>query len=571
MRPLRRLALVSALGLTGCGGDEADTDASSGAGAASGHGGSAGEGPCPDTEVPLAAGGCVVPGVPPDACGAGFEPDGANGCEPVLPSTPCGKGSMAVPGETDCHDVGTCLDDAWRGIGTDATTQFVDAAFAGSDSDGTLSKPWTTIAEAIAAATSGAIVAIAAGSYPEDVEVTGKAVRLWGRCPAMVEITGSTAEATLTVRQDAIGSEVRNLSVTGSGYGILVLAADVMIDSVWIHETEGPGVIVRDQLAEASVTIDRSLLETARDVGVGSIGGMVEVLRSAVRDVRPATDGTHGRGIEGILSPDTGNPARVSIVGSVVERNHDLGVSLHGSIAHIEATLVQDTLPQPADLAAGRGVNAQPLGFTNFDTALRSELTMLASVVRRNSEIGMFLVGSDASIEASVVRDTLAQAADQRFGRGIETGGVLIGDEAFRGTLSVRSSLMAQNRDVAIFAADSEVTLTATRIDGTLPKDDDGARGDGLAAFGGDVMTTIRVESAWIEQSARAGISCFGANIEVTATRLECNAIHLDGEVLFDTPFQIVDHGQNRCGCGGVEEPCTVKTTSLEPPEPLLD
>jgi hypothetical protein len=62
--------------------------------------------PCPPGELLLEDGKtCQKAGVPPSACGAGFLPDGKDGCEPILPADPCPKGQMAVPGDTECHKV----------------------------------------------------------------------------------------------------------------------------------------------------------------------------------------------------------------------------------------------------------------------------------------------------------------------------------------------------------------------------------------------------------------------------------------------------------------------------------
>ena len=44
------------------------------------------------------------------------------------------------------------------------------------------------------AAAAGATIAVAAGSYAEDVVIQGKSVRLFGRCPALVEVTGAGVE-----------------------------------------------------------------------------------------------------------------------------------------------------------------------------------------------------------------------------------------------------------------------------------------------------------------------------------------------------------------------------------------
>lgn len=61
-------------------------------------------------------------------------------------------------------------------------TVYVDDAYAGGANDGSESRPWTTIQQAIDAAADGAVIAIAEGSYVADVEIDNKRVRLWGRC-----------------------------------------------------------------------------------------------------------------------------------------------------------------------------------------------------------------------------------------------------------------------------------------------------------------------------------------------------------------------------------------------------
>src|SRR4051794_34219247 len=59
--------------------------------------------PCGPGATLNSDGTCQKAGVPPDACGEGFEPDGYDGCAAILPSNPCPKGLIAVPGMTECQ------------------------------------------------------------------------------------------------------------------------------------------------------------------------------------------------------------------------------------------------------------------------------------------------------------------------------------------------------------------------------------------------------------------------------------------------------------------------------------
>src|SRR5262245_45900115 len=185
MRTFCGLVLI---GFAGCGGDETEAPLPS----------LPGEGSCVVGEVALDDGRCIAAGIqpdgcpaghlmvdgscepagiPPTACGEGFLPDDGRGCVPVLPASTCSDGQLAVPGDTECRELVSCGAAPWGDIPIDANTEYVDASYAGTDSDGSANKPWTTISDAVAAASSGAIVAIAAGSYVEDVQLIGKPVR----------------------------------------------------------------------------------------------------------------------------------------------------------------------------------------------------------------------------------------------------------------------------------------------------------------------------------------------------------------------------------------------------------
>ena len=115
--------------------------------------------------------------------------DGERGCAPILPATPCPDGMMAVPGDATCRPVADCGTGPWGDIAVDAGTIYVDAAFAGVP-DGSAGSPFSTIQAAVDASSPGNVIAVAAGSYVEDVVIDDHAVVLWGRCPQLVSVTG---------------------------------------------------------------------------------------------------------------------------------------------------------------------------------------------------------------------------------------------------------------------------------------------------------------------------------------------------------------------------------------------
>ena len=90
---------------------------------------------------------------------------------------------MAIPGETLCRPVAACGTSPWGDIPDEPNAQYVDGSFTGSFHDGSKSAPWTTITQGIEAAAQGGLVAVASGTYVEDLDLKHKSLRLVGRCP----------------------------------------------------------------------------------------------------------------------------------------------------------------------------------------------------------------------------------------------------------------------------------------------------------------------------------------------------------------------------------------------------
>ena len=154
-------------------------------------------------------------GIPPEACGPYFAADGEGSCDPVLPAGDCPVGQLAVVGEAACQPVAPCGPGVWAGIPTEPSTQYVDQSHQGP-STGSQSQPWTTIAEAVAAAAPNAIVAIGPGTYVESLVVEAERVRLWGKCPAEVAVVAAETDAIKFYKQSG---EVHRLKVSGSRGG----------------------------------------------------------------------------------------------------------------------------------------------------------------------------------------------------------------------------------------------------------------------------------------------------------------------------------------------------------------
>jgi len=471
---------------------------------------------CPPGELPLDDGGCQPAGVPPEDCGPGFETDGSGGCNAILPAAPCPKGLMAVPGDTECHEVAPCGSGDYGMIPgqEDATTHFVKADYPGNDSDGTHGKPWKHIQEGVDHAQSGAIVAVAAGSYVEDVLIKVKPVQVWGRCPAMVEVVGTgAAAATIDVRDDtASESGIHALAITGPGVGFGTRrASNVVVDHVWIHDTMDRGIYARRLLGPSSIKVSASLIETAKKVGVSLEGSDGTIEATAIRNTQPIEDGTWGEGIY-VRVAFSYERARLTLRGSLVEQNHEVGVYIAGSDATLDGTVVRQTQPD-SDGIWGRGIQS------DYDTEAheRPAVILHSSLVEQNHEYGVVAIGSDVTIEATVVRTTEKGSSGPR-GDGISMVEATA-DE--RSTLTLRSSLLDHNHYIGVHVRGSDATIEGTIVRETQPSSD-GTPGHGIDIVDGQGQrSNVTLLASLVDQNHEIGVvvECSDATIEGTIVR----------------------------------------------------
>jgi hypothetical protein len=396
--------LVAALSTTGCGG-EPEEDTTTG-GTTTGATCALGERAledgrcqppglpldmeCPPGEAPLGDGGCQPAGVPPELCGDGFEANGERGCRPILPEGPCPEGQMAIPGETECHEVTPCGTGTWGDIVIEEDTQFVDNSYPGLDSDGTKGKPWKTIQDGLDAAAAGAVVAVAAGTYEEDVSLSFEPKRLWGRCPALVTIRGVSPEGA-AVAVLSSGSELHDLAITGPSTGVSVTGpGDFLIEGVRLHDSIG-GVSAE---GGAAVTVRGSLFERIVDFGLESRGSSLTVEDTAVRDVRELGDGprrgTGGYGVAGEL--EGAARAAVTVRSSLLERIETAAINAWDADLIVEGAAVRSPVLPPELDIGGRGIEA-----------LRANVTLRGSTFEDMYGPGILLFASRASIERVTV------------------------------------------------------------------------------------------------------------------------------------------------------------------------
>jgi hypothetical protein len=360
---------------------------------------------CDDLEVTAADGSCHPVGTPPDACGVGFLSDGTGGCVAELPPAPCPPGLMAIPGETTCREIMDCGDGTWGDIPVEPNTVYVDQSFVGT-SDGTAAAPYSSIGPALTAAPAGAIVAIAGGNYVEYIFHEDKPLRMWGRCPSMVTLTGTGEVLTLIVGAGCDGFEIHGIAVTGPTNGLAVIGSlDFLIDHVWVHDLPGRGLVIQNDFGPTSGRTLDSLIEFVGDVGLFTGASVHDIERTISRDLGSAPSSVEH-------NPMTGDRALVSYTSCILERGSVLGLQVGSSDVTMSATLIRDIGPQP-DGRFGNGVAVSDEGLGPSTFAIDG------SVIERVPYLGILAYQSTVAMVNTSIRDVFPQVADGTFGDGV--------------------------------------------------------------------------------------------------------------------------------------------------------
>ena len=363
-------------------------------------------------------------------CGAGFVDDPSGwGCRDVQPDAACSGANLETLGQTSCVPMGDCN----AAFPPSDATLFVSA---NGPVDAT---HFQTVQAAIDAATSGATIAIDAGTYSEALAIS-TSVHLVGKCAGMVTlqspdgtkpgiaVTGSPTSSVdgVTLANHAVGVHVAggditltNVLITGAiGRGVQVVggAAHVKSSRIYGVSDDVAGIGFGMDVSGGTLDVDASAIVKSGVAGINvSDKGKATLHASILRDTDGGA-GTDGQGVGAAVSAG-GN---LDLESCAVTKNHVANAVVldPGSKITANASVLRGALTTPSK-AYGDGVLVQPGG----------EIDLAGSTISESAEWGLTSDGpaSIVSLANSVVR---GGPAITRGGVAVELGTTLTIDDS---------------------------------------------------------------------------------------------------------------------------------------------
>ncbi len=435
----------------------------------------------------------------------------------------CAPDEAHFPGATGCMRIGTpCPSDGWpAGLPTDRTIVYVDDAAAVGGDGSAPDRAFSTITAALAAAPTGAVVAIATGTYDENITIT-RDVALLGACVALTRISPSvpvTDGNAIAVMTGTV--EIRNLSIADArAWGVyLPEPANVTVADVAFRGVDGPNiaagpgvvlelsnVVVRDTPSRGLIVLSgargharRLVVERTSDLAilVAESGSDLFLEDVVAVETSPLAGGDAGRGMQVV------DGAHARVERGVFLRNAATGVWIDGTAAlpsslELRDVVVSDTMGVGGEFGLG------------LDAYNAANVIVERALFERNGQSAIHAAGSggDLQLRDVVARETRWEEATGAWGRGMEV------------TVYARASgerlLFARNPEAGVVVGrNASVTLTdLTIVDGLgLPGSTSGM---GIWA---QSMAMLTVNRARIERCRSLGIGAIdGAAIQLSDT-----------------------------------------------------
>jgi hypothetical protein len=414
--------------------------------------------------------------------------DGATGhCDPAPEA--CPEGSMTIPtqGCISLDPLDGCGESTWGNLEELPGDVYLDAGYAGDDSDGSRERPWTLYGYAIGKVEAGGRIVLAAGDYDGGMLIT-KSISLVGRCSSMVTLSG--------VREGAAGPTV--LEVHGD---VEVTVSDVAISGL------GIGLVVHSgaqlSISRASITDNHTTGILASGTGTSLTATGVEVSGTELNGA-----GLFGYGIE------AAHGASVNLSGSSVSENHSVGITAAGE---------ETTVTVSDSSVSGTKLNGDGIRGYGVLAHLGATLSVSRSLVSDNHSAGVAAFDAGTHLTATEVR----VSGTKKNGEGLRGYGV---NATLGAQMSVTRSRVSENHRAGMvaFEADTSLTITEVWVSGTK-LDAEGLRGYGVAAHSDG---NVSVSRSRLSDNHSAGFLLFSAVGSVSYSFIETTKP--GGEVLGD-------------------------------------
>jgi hypothetical protein len=318
----------------------------------------------------------------------------------------------------------------------------------------------------------------------------------------------------------------------------------------------GRGLIaVEGTYTRANVSVRGSVLEANHDIGWLAGACDCEMDTTVVRDTIGDAAGL-GRGLSIQPGPNNGSTSNMSVTRSLIERNREASVYVGSSEVLVEATVIRNTAPGNASYGRGIVIADDEFGRERANVLLDS------SVIEQSIDFGVFVTGSDVVMQASVVRDTTPNIV---YGL---AGGVHVQRselDAAPASAIVRASLIEQNPVAGVLViGPASLELDASEVRDTTSFQ--GFLGDGIVIVSELGAATGTITGTRIDASERAAIANFGAEVTLTGSHFTCQSIDLATESWMDRQSSYQNQGGVLCGCPEAATPCHAQSYALAPP-----
>jgi len=419
------------------------------------------------------------------------------------------------------NDDGECVPAAcgtgtWGNLEVEESTVYVDI-MAAEGGDGSEAAPFTSIQAGLDAAgdANGGMVAVAAGTYPETLELDRghDGVHLAGRCRELVIIDASVGdETTPGIDVDAKTKEVEVSGVTVNGsffVGVRVGSGTMTIRDSAVSESEYIGIAAYNSGLQATA-LAMNACEVAENTTMGVIafgsGTSVAIRETIIEDTKPDENGEGGLGI------DVSDGANLVAEACAVRGNTLVGLNTYcsGTSVTLRETAIEDTKPGES----GKYV-------VGIHVSEGASLDTERCVVKGNTGTGVFAhdSGTSVTLRETAIEDTQSEE-DQASGFGI-----YVYDGA---SLVAEGCAVRRNTCAGMLAINSgtTVTLQETTIEETQPAEY-GEGGYGIQASNG---ASLLAEACTVTGNTSTGVLVVdsGTSVNLKDTRI---AATMRGEI----------------------------------------